>query len=385
MNRSRRLSQARAESVAAALAQRGVVAGRMEKHGYGETQPIADETTAAGKAQNRRVEFVMIEGEQGLDPCEDTRTANRDFTASTNDEGLNVDGTYQSERRDCATDSWHIVDAAASYLTTRQNLDQGMLTMSLRRERFANDNSVRGRFLGVYASNSAISGTAEGDVRGLGLNGGLYGANRTRNGMFLDYYLGVAGGLHNFDLNFARTVGTINAIGHYNYVAGFAGVALSGESHKWGKTLTPRMGIDLAWSPGGSGTVTAARGLISDSSDLTIPSVSGARIFAEMGIGDLFVSQGSAATFTPRVLCTQLIGASTVECGYGAAFEWGHVVNAEGVSWSVALDGEHVGTSTMASLSAQYSIPLGAGELSGDWLLGSAGDVGLQSTYALKF
>ncbi len=177
----------------------------------------------------------------------------------------------------------------------------------------------------------------------------------------------------------------VTATGHYNYLAGFAGVALSGETHKWGRTLAPRTGIDLAWSPGGSGAVTAARGMIQDSGDLTISSVSGARIFAELGIGDLFVSENSTATFTPRVLCLQAIGASTVDCGYGAAVEWGHVVDAKGVSWSIMLDGERVGASKTTGLSAQYSVPLGLGQLSGDWLLGSAGDIGLQSGFELTF
>jgi outer membrane protein OmpA-like peptidoglycan-associated protein len=32
---------------------------RIESQGYGETRPIATNATAAGKAQNRRVELVL--------------------------------------------------------------------------------------------------------------------------------------------------------------------------------------------------------------------------------------------------------------------------------------------------------------------------------------
>ncbi len=49
------LSSRRAQTVRDYLAVRGVAADRMTVRGYGEAQPIADNTTADGKAQNRRV------------------------------------------------------------------------------------------------------------------------------------------------------------------------------------------------------------------------------------------------------------------------------------------------------------------------------------------
>ncbi len=51
------LSQRRAESVANFLVSRGVSRARIETIGYGEDYPIADNTTEAGRAQNRRVEI----------------------------------------------------------------------------------------------------------------------------------------------------------------------------------------------------------------------------------------------------------------------------------------------------------------------------------------
>jgi OOP family OmpA-OmpF porin len=55
-----RLSQRRAQSVADYLKSKGVT-NRLVAKGYGETQPIADNSTEAGRAQNRRVELIWIE------------------------------------------------------------------------------------------------------------------------------------------------------------------------------------------------------------------------------------------------------------------------------------------------------------------------------------
>jgi len=54
-----RLSKDRAESVKAYLVSQGANASRIEAIGYGESQPIATNKTAAGRQQNRRVEFTL--------------------------------------------------------------------------------------------------------------------------------------------------------------------------------------------------------------------------------------------------------------------------------------------------------------------------------------
>ena len=57
---NQRLSEQRAEAVADLLVQNGVIRQRIATRGYGETQPIASNDTAAGKAQNRRVEIKVV-------------------------------------------------------------------------------------------------------------------------------------------------------------------------------------------------------------------------------------------------------------------------------------------------------------------------------------
>lgn len=51
------LSQQRAETVRSYLNSRGVDNARLSASGYGETQPVADNSTSEGRAQNRRVEL----------------------------------------------------------------------------------------------------------------------------------------------------------------------------------------------------------------------------------------------------------------------------------------------------------------------------------------
>ena len=53
------LSQARAQSVANYLAGQGVPSARINAQGHGASNPIADNGTAAGREQNRRVEISI--------------------------------------------------------------------------------------------------------------------------------------------------------------------------------------------------------------------------------------------------------------------------------------------------------------------------------------
>ena len=55
------MSFRRAQTVRDYVASKGVAAGRMTVRGYGESEPVADNTTAAGKAQNRRVVIRILE------------------------------------------------------------------------------------------------------------------------------------------------------------------------------------------------------------------------------------------------------------------------------------------------------------------------------------
>ena len=60
---NQRLSEDRANLVVAYLSENGVDRNRMTAIGYGETKPIGDNSTDAGKAENRRIEFTVTQSE----------------------------------------------------------------------------------------------------------------------------------------------------------------------------------------------------------------------------------------------------------------------------------------------------------------------------------
>ncbi len=55
-----KLSQMRADSVMRWLVAHGGAADRLEARGYGPTRPIQTNDTEAGRAENRRVEFKIL-------------------------------------------------------------------------------------------------------------------------------------------------------------------------------------------------------------------------------------------------------------------------------------------------------------------------------------
>ena len=54
------LSEKRAQSIRDEIVKRGIDSGRMETKGFGPSKPIADNKTAAGRTQNRRVTIKKL-------------------------------------------------------------------------------------------------------------------------------------------------------------------------------------------------------------------------------------------------------------------------------------------------------------------------------------
>ena len=58
---NQRMSQARADRLTGAIVDRGIATDRLHPIGYGKTRPIAPNSTAEGRAANRRVELHVEE------------------------------------------------------------------------------------------------------------------------------------------------------------------------------------------------------------------------------------------------------------------------------------------------------------------------------------
>lgn len=81
------LSQARAQAVIEALRDRRVLTSNLVAHGYGESRPIGDNETEAGRESNRRIEFRLID---------DTATATAPDAAAGDEEPSQVP-VYRAE------------------------------------------------------------------------------------------------------------------------------------------------------------------------------------------------------------------------------------------------------------------------------------------------
>jgi OOP family OmpA-OmpF porin len=79
---NQRLSEERAASVRAALVAGGVDASKISSRGFGESQPVAENSSAAGRQQNRRVEVVVLGAGTVADAVR-ADTSQRDTTRTT--------------------------------------------------------------------------------------------------------------------------------------------------------------------------------------------------------------------------------------------------------------------------------------------------------------
>jgi outer membrane protein OmpA-like peptidoglycan-associated protein len=69
--KNQQLSEQRAQAVTSYLQSVGVSASQIRSTtGYGEANPVADNSTAAGKAQNRRVEVYMYASQAMIQAAE---------------------------------------------------------------------------------------------------------------------------------------------------------------------------------------------------------------------------------------------------------------------------------------------------------------------------
>ncbi len=94
------LSSARALGVMLYLQKRGVPAARLSASAHADTQPIADESTPAGRQKNRRIEIVML---PNLEELPDLSTLDKTLQAATPTADVSVGPTADSQAAPAAS------------------------------------------------------------------------------------------------------------------------------------------------------------------------------------------------------------------------------------------------------------------------------------------
>ncbi|MBT54267.1 MAG: hypothetical protein CMF72_12835 [Mameliella sp.] len=258
-------------------------------------------------------------------------------------------GTFGRDAYNCVTDTREILDGTFSLNKTEDTGVQALLQFAWQRERFISDEALSGYFLGGYYSRTDVSGLGDGSIDGFGVNGGLYGARSFAEGLFLDYYVAGAAGRHTFDIDFDAAAAPINATGQYSYLAGFAGVGVSGERAFDSFVMKPRVGLDLSYAKAGDADVTATQLGLSHDGVIDLDDFSGVRATAEIRFESLAAPGGAEAlagmmrtAFTPRFVCELSSYDDATNCGVGLAFAWERTDAASGLTWGLEVDVEQI-------------------------------------------
>lgn len=369
------LSQRRVNAVLEALRQRNVNVDRLVAVGYGESLPVADNSTPEGMAMNRRVEFRVIQrSSQEIAenmPCGVITPFDVAGSAEAGAAGLKTNGTFGSETFDCYTGERRIIRGDFSLSDTDDLGTQAALSATWQFERLVSAEHLRGYFFGLYGSRTnVLSGRADGDITGFGGFGGLYGAkalNQSR--VILDYYAAGSIGRHNYDLTFADTAPTdIDADGRYDYWALFGGVSVSGEQKYESFTLVPRLGAHLRYASAFDANVTASIPGYSESSELSLEDQSGIRFLGEFdfAFGNLESSSEDqrytqTTIFTPGLYCDAAFGDDQeAVCGIRTGLELLRTDALRGISWGFDANLEVDSIGRRGSMGAFYERRLGA-------------------------
>jgi len=358
------LSQRRVDAVLAALSQRNVNIERLIAVGYGESKPIADNSTHEGLARNRRVEFRSVEVmPKTQSECGTISPFDINGSAQAGAGNMNAAGTFGEEHFNCQSGVRQIVSGEFSLSHDEDFGTQAMITGTLQREKMISDDHLHGYFAGAYLSRSTVDTTADGNIDGYGLYGGIYGVSRLEQNLYLDYYLAASAGRHSFDLRFSDTLPeAIDADGSYQYVGLFGGLALSGEAQYRNTLLTPRAGMHLIYATASDADVTASIPGRSQTAKLSLEDQKGARLFGELGVtfGEPEQASDTSAIIeqvylAPRLFCDTSIGAGTdTACGIGAGLEYSVTNQIRGASWGIDLDAETTGDTQRGAIGVFY-------------------------------
>ena len=327
--------------------------------------------------------------------CGDQTAPDTTGGATASAQLVDINAAQSANTYDCVSGTWITQDTSLRVTKTDGAGVQYNLGYSVQTERFVSDIEVRGSFFGAYASRSNVSGKADGSIRGVGVNGGIFGAQELAQGYLFDYYLGGSLGAHTFDLQFPTSGLVIDADGRYTYGALITGAAIGREAEQDEMVLLPRVGFDAILAKSLNGSVDASQGSLTDRASIQLDDYRKLRVFGELELtGPLSDTIDIAGmerewtyAITPRVICDRVWPASSFECGYAATLSVAGYDNSAGITSSIDLTGEDVGTKRSIRLSAsrRQEIMDGAGAFVTTLGGTPAGDVSVGQSLNINF
>ncbi|SNS79876.1 Ig-like domain (group 3) [Antarctobacter heliothermus] len=330
---------------------------------------LKETITTQTKAFSRMAKGALQRLQAGRDlPCGTIEGFDVDGSVQIQDATGAARGTFGRDAYNCVTDTREIIDGTFSLNKTEDTGMQALLQFAWQRERFVSDEALSGYFLGGYYSRTDVSGLGDGSIDGFGVNGGLYGARSFAQGLFLDYYVAGAAGRHKFDIDFDAAAAPINATGQYSYLAGFAGVGISGERAFDSFVMKPRVGLDLSYAKAGDADVTATQLGLSHDGVIDLDDFSGVRATAEIRFESLASPGGAEAlagmmrtAFTPRFVCELSSYDDDTNCGVGLAFAWERTDAASGLTWGLEVDVEQIDDNRRFTFNIKRERPIANG------------------------
>ncbi len=340
------LSEKRALAVKHAILSFGQTQAELIARGYGEAYPVASNETLEGRSLNRRVEFLPLDANGGDADCGAFKMGLPTMTGSAGYNTLAANARHSLTYSDCLTNSWFHEESRLSFAASDEGLQQWAVDATLGYSRLVTPHTILGSFASVYGSSAQTNQLAEGVINGYGGTIALAGASRAYDSVYLDYYAGLAAGRHNYDLAFERAW-TIDASGSYDYWAGFAGAALSGELQMVESRARPRAGVSLIYSPSTSANVTSTTLFETEVGSVELAKASLIRGFGEFQLerdGEFMfwgeTNLTASASSAPRFYCERNFGDKNLNCGYGAWLELATEAEKSSSRMQIRLDAE---------------------------------------------
>ncbi|MCE6957817.1 hypothetical protein LAZ40_01940 [Cereibacter sphaeroides] len=282
-----------------------------------------------------------------------TQKSDPEGAANVAERGVDVDLAFESDTWDCVARQRRITSLRTAIRKSAGEMVNATVTLRRSLERMT-ENRLRGRFWSVSASASAASGAADGQITGLAIGGGIYGADRLADGLFLEHDLGLSVGRRSFDLEIGSP-DPISVTGDYRYFGLFGNVAISGEMRLKDMLVTPRVGAAGAVGRAENVSYLARRDAIRAAGRLRLQDPTHLRLYAGATFEPLAADEDAAAvppwSVTPDLFC-DVAGSDGdgTDCGMGVEARLTFGDPDRQTETVLALDAEASGRDAMMAL-----------------------------------